>query len=102
MTNAATTGAVQFEHGGTVWQIPEDLIKVQQRFDAAEAECQALAATRNPDTDTLAAYKRASGRRADAVLALYRHPWLIEHQRAGRRHQADTAMKALARQPKAD
>ena len=101
MTNAATTGTVQFEHGGTTWDIPLDLIEVQQRFDASEAECQALASTRNPDADTQAAYRAASGRRADAVLALYRHEWLIEHQRAGRRHQADTAMKALARQPKA-
>lgn len=102
MTDTATTDAVTFEHGGTAWAIPLDLIEVQQRFDTAEAECQSLAATPNPDADTQAAYKAASGRRADAVLALYRHEWLIEHQRAGRRHQADTAMKALARQPKAD
>lgn len=102
MTDTATTATVSFEHGGTAWDIPLDLIEAQQRFDTADAQCQSLAATPNPDADTQAAYRKASGARGDAVLALHRHPWLIEHQRAGRRHQADTAMKALARQPKAD
>lgn len=102
MSETATTGTVEFEHGGTVWEIPRDLIEAQQRFDAADAQCQSLAATPNPDADTQAAYKEASDRRGDAVLVLHRHPWLIEHQRAGRRHQADVAMKSYAREPKAD
>jgi len=101
MTETATTDTVRFEHGGTTWEIPLDLIEAQRRFDAADAQCQSLAATSNPDADTQAAYRKASGERGDAVLALHRHPWLIEHQRAGRRHQADTAMKACAREPKA-
>jgi len=97
MTETATTGIVTFEHGGTTWVIPLDLIEAQQRFDTADAQCQSLAATSNPGADTQAAYRKASGERGDAVLALHRHPWLIEHQRARRRHQADTAMKAYVR-----
>lgn len=97
MTNAATTGAVQFEHGGTVWQIPESLIATQRAWDAANAECIRLAD--GPDRN---AYQDVRVRRLDLTDELYESPWLDEAARRGQRVRADQALKAAAREPKAD
>jgi hypothetical protein len=37
--------AVRHEHGGVDWDIPVDLLEIQRRFDAADAECARLAET---------------------------------------------------------
>ena len=92
MTNAATTGAVQFEHGGTVWQIPESLIATQRAWDAANAECIRLAD--GPDRN---AYQDVRVRRLDLTDELYESPWLDEAARRGQRVRADRALKACAR-----
>jgi len=57
-----------------------------------DAECTRLA----KDGDQVA-YDAARQQRLHEVLALYRHPWLIEQMAHQRRHQADLAVKYLAR-----
>jgi hypothetical protein len=81
---------VRHEYGGVAWEIPVDLLETQRRFDQANADCARLA----EDDD---AYRAAQQRRLTEVLALHEHPWLREQQAHGRRHQADTALKHLAR-----
>ncbi len=83
---------VRHEHGGTTWDIPLDLLEIQRRFDAANADCARLAESGDSD-----AYHAAQGRRMVEVLALHEHPWLREHMAHRRRHQADTALKHLVR-----
>lgn len=83
---------VRHEHGGVAWDIPLDLLEIQQRFDAANADCARLAEGEDHE-----AYRAAQQRRMIEVLALHEHPWLCEQQAHGRRHQADTAVKHLAR-----
>jgi hypothetical protein len=87
-----TTGpTVRHEHGGVEWEIPVDLLELQRRFDRAEAECARLV---GGDQEP---YLAARQERLDVVLALYQHPWLLEQAAARRRHQADLAVKHLAR-----
>lgn len=83
---------VHHEHDRVEWDIPVDLLEIQRRFDAANAECARLA-----ETDEHDAYHAARQRRLTEVVALHEHPWLREQQAHGRRHQADTAVKHLAR-----
>ena len=83
---------VHHEHGGVAWDIPVDLLETQRRFDAANADC-----TRLAESEDHEAYRTAQQRRITEVLALQDHPWLREQQAQGRRHQADTAVKHLAR-----
>jgi hypothetical protein len=85
-------GSVRHPHGGAEWDIPVALLEVQRRFDEADALCAQLA-----QGDDLDAYRAAQARRLEEVLALHRHPWLVEHAAAGRRHKADSALKHLAR-----
>ena len=92
MTDTATTGTVQFEHGGSVWQIPEDLIDTQRKWDAANADCIRLAD--GPDRD---AYQDARVRRLDLTDELHESPWLEDAARHGQRVRADAALKACAR-----
>lgn len=92
MTETATTGTVTFEHGGTVWEIPSDLIETQRAWDAANAECVRLAD--GPDRD---AYQDARVRRLDLTDDLYESEWLDEAARHGQRVRADAALKACAR-----
>jgi hypothetical protein len=80
---------VRHEHGGVEWDIPIDLLEVQRRFDAANADCAQLA-----DSE---AYRAVQQRRMAEVVALHEHPWLRQQMAQGRRHQADTAVKHLAR-----
>jgi len=82
-------GTVRHAHGGAEWDIPVDLLESQRRFDEANA-----AATAATEQDAMDA---ARGRMQAAALEINRHPWLEEHRVAGRRFQADTAMKNLAR-----
>lgn len=88
------TGAasVRHQHGGAEWDIPVALLEIQRRFDEANAQCSHLAQGEDQD-----AYHAAQARRLQEVLALHRHPWLIEQTVHGRRHQADSALKHLAR-----
>lgn len=90
MTETATT--VRFEHGGTVWQIPESLIATQRAWDAANADCIRLAD--GPDRD---AYQDARARRLDLTDELYESAWLEDAARHGQRVRADQALKACAR-----
>lgn len=83
---------VPYTHGGVEWEIPVDLLEIQRRFDRADAECARLAGGDDP-----AAYQAAREQRMEQVLALYRHPWLLDQSAARRRHQADQALKGLAR-----
>jgi hypothetical protein len=82
-------GTVRHTHGGAEWDIPIDLLEWQRKFDEADA-----AAATAIEQDTL---EEARGRRLAAALEINRHPWLEEHRQVGRRFQADTAMKNLAR-----
>jgi hypothetical protein len=82
-------GTVRHAHSGVEWDILIDLLEWQQRFDEADA-----AVTAATEQDAL---EEARGRRLVAVLEINRHPWLEEHRQAGRRFQADTAKKNLAR-----
>ena len=84
--------AVRHTHGGVEWEIPVDLLEIQRRFDLADAECARLAKDGNQVT-----YDAARQQRLQEVLALHRHPWLIEQTAQQRRHQADLAVKNLAR-----
>jgi hypothetical protein len=88
----ATAGTVPFEHDGLDWAIPRDLIDAQVEWDRAHAAC-----TRLADGGDRAQYERMRTRRLGITLYLHRHPWLIDHMAAGRRHQADQALKACAR-----
>jgi len=83
---------VRHPHGGVDWEIPVDLLEIQRRFDQADADCARLAEGEDQD-----AYDAARQLRLQQVLALHDHPWLIEQMANGRRHQADTALKNLAR-----
>ncbi len=91
MTDSGTR-TVRHQHGGVEWDIPVDLLEIQRRFDAANADCARLA-----ETDEHDAYHVAQQRRLTEALALHDHPWLREQQVHGCRHQADTAVKHLAR-----
>ena len=84
--------AARHSHAGADWEIPVDLLEVQRRFDHVNAECARLADGGDQD-----AYQAACRDRMGEVLALYRHPWLLGQAGAGRRHQADQALKNLAR-----
>lgn len=92
METTTDAGAIEYEHGGTTWSVPVALLEIQRAWDQAEADCGRAVAAMDED-----AYKEANGRRADATMALHRHPWLREQMGLGRRHQADTALKHLAR-----
>lgn len=83
---------VPYSHGGVEWEIPVDLLEIQRRFDRANAQCARLA-----EGDDTAAFQAACEQRMEQVLALYGHPWLLEQAAARRRHQADQALKGLAR-----
>jgi hypothetical protein len=83
---------VRHEHGGVEWDVPVDLLEIQRRFDAANADCTRLAESHERD-----AYHAAQQRRMAEVAALHEHPWLRQQMAQGRRHQADTALKHLAR-----
>lgn len=85
-------GTVRHEHGGTTWDIPLDLLEIQRRFDAANADCVRLAESSDSD-----GYHAAQRRRMAEVLALHEHPWLREHMAQRRRYQADMALKHLVR-----
>jgi hypothetical protein len=91
MTDPAAR-TVPHEHGSVHWEIPLDLLEIQRRFDEANADCARLA-----ESDDHDAYRSAQHRRMTEVLALHEHPWLREHMDRGRRHQADAALKHLAR-----
>jgi hypothetical protein len=82
-------GTVRHAHGGVEWDIPVDLLEWQRQFDEANAAAEAAT-----EPDVLEA---ARGRRMAATLEIHRHPWLEEQRQAGRRFQAGTAMKHLAR-----
>ena len=92
MTDTATTGAVRFEHDGTVWEIPASLIETQRAWDAANAECIRLA-----DGPDQTAYQDARARRLDLTDELYESRWLEDAARHGQRVRADAALKACAR-----
>jgi hypothetical protein len=83
---------VHHEHGGVDWEIPVELLEIQRRFDRVNAECARLARG-----DDQAGYHASRRERLETVLALYRHPWMLEQTVAQRRHQADLAVKHLAR-----
>jgi hypothetical protein len=83
---------VRHHHGSAEWDIPVDLLEIQRRFDEADALCTRLA--QGDDQD---AYQAARLRRLQEALELHDHPWLIEQMAKGRRHQADMALKHLAR-----
>ncbi len=90
MTDAPSV--IEFEHDGSTWHIPADLLELQRSFFEIDGECSRLAVAGDE-----VAYGEASGRRMDLVLAKYRHPWLLAAQQAGQRHQADMALRALAK-----
>lgn len=92
---ASGAAVVEFEYDGRLWQIPGDLLELQRAWYAADGACQALALADPVDAEALRA---ARAHRLDLTDNLVHHPWLLEHQAAGRRHQADTALKACARQ----
>lgn len=87
-----TARTVRHEHDGITWDIPVDLLEIQRRLDAANADCARLA-----EGEDREAYRAAQQRRMTEVLTLHEHPWLREQQAHGQRHQADTAVKHLAR-----
>jgi hypothetical protein len=87
-----TSATISHGFDGSTWDIPADLVRIQRDWDAAEAAC--AAAAQGDDTDVLDA---ARARLQELTLAMYRHPWLDEMQREGRRYAADRALKDLAR-----
>jgi hypothetical protein len=89
---------IEYQHGGASWHVPADLLALQKDFFAVNDECSRLAAAVAEGDDAASdAYHQASGRRMDLALAKYRHPWLLAAQDAGQRHQADMALRALAK-----
>jgi hypothetical protein len=84
--------AVRHLHGGVEWEIPVDLLEIQRRFDLANAQCARLAEGGDQE-----AYDAARRQRLEQAMALHDHPWLLEQMAHGRRHQADMALKHLAR-----
>lgn len=92
VTDTAAPAAVSFEHRGQAWQIPTDLIGLQCAWDAAHAQVMALVAD-----GTREQLNEARTRRAELTVDLYAHPWMRAQFTAGRRHQADLALKACAR-----
>jgi len=92
-----TTGGVtvRFDHGKTTWVIPEDLLRLQQAWDAAHAAAERAA--RDGDDG---AWNLARAKRLELTLELDRHPWLRAAMAAGQRFQADQALKACAREPR--
>ena len=93
MTETPTADTTPYEHGGVTWDIPNDLIALQQAWDDAHAAVGALV-----DGDDTEAFERARARRLDLTDALHDHPWLLAAMRDRRRFQADLALKACARQ----
>ncbi len=92
--NATTADdTVRFEHGGTAWDIPRDLIDLQRRWDDAHASVETLV-----EGDDVEALNAARRRRLDLTDQLVGHPWLLEALAAGRRYQADLALKDCARE----
>jgi len=92
MSEMVSDSTVRHQHSGEEWDIPVSLLEAQRRWDEADAACTHLASAGDP-----AAYESARARRLTEALALHRHPWLLEQQQAGRRFQADQAVKQLAR-----
>lgn len=92
MSETATGQDVSFEHGGVSWLIPADLIALQRDWNAAAGVVDTLV-----EGDDVEALAQARAKRLALTDELYRHPWLAEQLRLGRRHQADQALKACAR-----
>lgn len=92
MSETLSEPSVRHQHAGVEWDIPVTLLEAQRRWDEADAACTRLAADGDP-----VAYDAARALRLEESLALYRHPWLLDQQRAGKRYQADLAVKHLAR-----
>lgn len=91
-TNTHGTAVVSFEHGGVTWFIPADLLALQRAWDAAAGAVDTLV-----EGDDIEALAVARAGRLDLTDQLYRHPWMGEQFKLGRRHQADQALKACAR-----
>ena len=92
MSETVSESTVRHQHAGEEWDIPVALLEAQRRWDLADAACTRLAAAGDP-----VAYEAARAQRLEEALALHRHPWLLAQQEAGRRFQADLAVKQLAR-----
>jgi hypothetical protein len=94
MTEATADGApqtIRHQHDGQTWEIPLDLLATQRELFLAH---QASSAAASADDDALQA---ARARTSKATMEIYRHPWWAKHQAAGRRYQADCALKDLAK-----
>jgi hypothetical protein len=88
MTEVADT--IRHTYKGVEFDIPEDLLAIQQRYNAADAAC--IANERREDERET--YRAAWDRRTAAVMAKHRHPWMD----GGRNHAGDAALRDLAKQ----
>lgn len=92
MNATATDNPVSYEHGGITWEIPADLIDLQRQWDDAHVSVETLV-----ESDNIKALNAARSRRLGLTDRIVHHSWLLEHVNAGRRFQADLALKACAR-----